>query len=164
MYYLKIMEALEQQIVLVKYHSLREFKERVKQGKLKLKAQFELLTLRDTTKFEYYVKRFQLDPEAERRLIKSGRKDLYCIYFPLYSCCSSAEELLTHYPRALSVYAKYHDLRENSQMSMVRQKKAKNTLKYLNKRERGLCEKARAFFRSHAEKQLIGFYDRNYGT
>ena len=61
-------QTLNGQIALTKYHSLREFKERLRDGKLMIKAQNELLFLRDTFKFEYYVKRYQLDPEAERRL------------------------------------------------------------------------------------------------
>lgn len=58
-------QTLNGQIALTKYHSLREFKERLRNGKLMIKAQNELLFLRDTFKFEYYVKRYQLDPEAE---------------------------------------------------------------------------------------------------
>ena len=48
-------QTLNGQIALTKYHSLREFKERLRDGKLMIKAQNELLFLRDTFKFEYYV-------------------------------------------------------------------------------------------------------------
>ena len=84
-------QTLNGQIALTKYHSLREFKERLRDGKLMIKAQNELLFLRDTFKFEYYVKRYQLDPEAERRLIRSGRKDLFCIYFRFRRCHRSTK-------------------------------------------------------------------------
>ena len=86
-------QTLNGQIALTKYHSLREFKERLRDGKLMIKAQNELLFLRDTFKFEYYVKRYQLDPEAERRLIRSGRKDLFCIYFRFRRCHRSTDTL-----------------------------------------------------------------------
>ena len=146
-------KSLEGQIVLTRYYSFGEFKDRIRDGKLKLKAQFELIELRDTTKFEYYVKRFQLDPEAERRLVESKRPDLYRIYFPLRRLCPSAEKLLTRYPRALSIYAKYHRLREDAQMDMVRSRKAKNTLKYATKRI--LCDKVREFFNAHYEDKKV---------
>lgn len=155
-------QTLNKQIALTKYHSLREFKERLQDGKLMIKAQNELLFLRDTSKFEYYVKRYPLDPEVERRLIQSGRKDLFCIYFKLRRCCRSAETLLIHYPKALSIYAKYHSLGESAQMEMVKQKKLQTALQYIKRRE--LCEKALAFFREHAEKPLVVFYDRAYGV
>lgn len=113
-------------------------------------------------KFEYYVKRYQLDPEAERRLIRSGRKDLFCIYFRFRRCHRSTESLLIHYPEALSIYAKYHSLGESAQMEMVKQKKLQTAMKYIKRRE--LCEKALAFFREHAEKPLVVFYDRAYGV
>ena len=137
-------QTLNGQIALTKYHSLREFKERLRDGKLMIKAQNELLFLRDTFKFEYYVKRYQLDPEAERRLIRSGRKDLFCIYFRFRRCHRSTESLLIHYPEAL------------------KQKKLQTAMKYIKRRE--LCEKALAFFREHAEKPLVVFYDRAYGV
>ena len=127
-----------------------------------IKAQNELLFLRDTFKFEYYVKRYQLDPEAERRLIRSGRKDLFCIYFKFRRCHRSTESLLIHYPEALSIYAKYHSLGESAQMEMVKQKKLQTAMKYIKRRE--LCAKALAFFREHAEKPLVVFYDRAYGA
>ncbi len=153
-------QTLNGQIALTKYHSLREFKERLRDGKLKAKAQNELLFLRDTTKFEYYVKRYQLDPEVEMRLIRSGRKDLFCIYFKFRRCHKSTETLLVHYPQALSIYAKYHSLRESVQMELVQQKKLQTAVKYIKKRE--LCDKALAFFREHAEKSLVVFYDREH--
>lgn len=155
-------QTLNGQIALTKYHSLREFKERLRDGKLMIKAQNELLFLRDTFKFEYYVKRYQLDPEAERRLIRSGRKDLFCIYFRFRRCHRSTESLLIHYPEALSIYAKYHSLGESAQMEMVKQKKLQTAMKYIKRRE--LCEKALAFFREHVEKPLVVFYDRAYGV
>ena len=156
------METLDNQIALVRYYSLREFKDRISQGKLKVKAQFELIMLRDTAKFECYVNMYQLDPEAERKLVESGRRDLFEIYFPLYRCCSYVEALLVRYPKTLSIYAKYHELSKNSQKVLVRNKKAKNTLKYAKKRD--LCEEARSFFRGHAEKALVLAFDRMCGT
>ncbi len=151
---------LDSQIALTRYHSLREFCDQIAEGKLKTKAQLELLTLKDTVKFERYVKKYQLDEEVERRLVSGHRKDLMCIYFPLYRCHASTERLLVHYPEALSLYAKYHSLRETAQMDMVKQKKLIAALKYIKRRE--LCEKAKNFFRSHAEKNLVIFYDKIY--
>ncbi len=154
-------KTLDGQIVLTKYHSLQEFKQQIGEGKLKVKAQFQLLSLRDTTKFEYYVKRFQLDVDAERKLIEGNRKDLLCIYFRLRRCHAANESILIHYPQALSIYAKFHSLSETAQMEMVRQKKLQTAMKYIKKRR--LCDKALAFFRDHADKPLVVFYDRLYG-
>ncbi len=150
-------QTLNEQIALTKFHSLREFRERLQDGKLMMKAQIELLFLRDTFKFECYVKKYQLDQEVERRLIQSGRKDLFCIYFKYRRCTRSTESLLIHYPKALSIYAKYHALGESVQMAMVKQKKMATTLQYIKRRE--LCGKALLFFREHAEKKLVVIYD-----
>lgn len=154
-------KTLTEQIVLTKFYSVPEFKEQLKDGKLRTKSQIELLYLRDSYKFEYYVKRFSLDSEVERRLFQIGRKDLFEIYFSLRRCHDSTEILLVHYPLALSVYAKYHTLRERSQMEMVKQKKCKTTMKYIKKRE--LCKKARSFFRQNAQKHMVEYYNDKYG-
>lgn len=153
--------SLDSQIALTKYHSLREFCNQIAEGKLKTKAQFELLTLKDTVKFERYVKKYQLDEEVERKLIAGHRKDLMCIYFALHRCHASTELSLVHHPIALSIYAKHHALGEAAQMEMVRQKKMETAMKYIKRR--ALCPKARDFFRSHAEKKLVRFYDHTYG-
>ena len=155
-------KSLNGQIAVTGYHSLQEFKQQIKEGKLKTKAQFQLLSLRDTTKFEYYVKRYPLDFAVERKLIEGNRKDLFCIYFRLHRCRAANESLLIHYPKALSIYAKFHSLPEAAQMEMVQQKKLQTAVKYVNRRR--LCDKALAFFRDHADKPLIVFYDRLYGA
>ena len=153
--------SLDSQIALTKYHSLHEFSSQIAEGKLKAKAQMELLSLRDTVKFERYIKKYQLDEEVERKLIAGHRKDLLCIYFSYHKCRQSIEVFLVHYPVALNIYAKHHTLCETAQMEMVRQKKLDTAMKYIKKHE--LCKKAEAFFRSHASKELVIFYDRTYG-
>lgn len=155
------METLQGQYTMVKYHSMQEFKNRVNQGKLKKKSQIALLFLKDTEKFRYYVNLFQLDPEVERRLIKLGRKDLCHIYFSIHSCHPSVIATLVVYPKVLSIYAMYNELSNNSQMRMVRCKKAQSTLKYAPKRE--LCVEAKSFFRNHAQKSAVSVYDRICG-
>ena len=154
------MKNLDSQIALVKYYSMREFREALEDGQLKEKAQNELLFLHDTMKFEYYIKRFPLSVSVERRLIESNRKDLFCLYFKYRKCAQSNEKLLVHNPKALSIYAKYHSLSEKAEMEMVQQKKGATVVKYINRRE--LSSKVLGWFKGHASKELVVHYDRLY--
>lgn len=153
---------LDGQIALTKYHSLKEFKEQLKDGKLKIKAQLELIFLKDSHKFEYYIKKFQLAPEVEKKLFQTGRKDLLEIYFSLRRCNDSSEFLLIYYPAVLSIYAKHHSLRTKAQIEMVKQKKIKTAMNYVKRRR--LVIEAEVLFRKNAEKYMLELYDQKWLT
>ncbi len=116
---------LDEQIALVRHHSLKEFRQYIEEFALKEKA-VQMLFNKETKdglkKFEAYIEKYeQLPVNVERALLETRRDDLQAIYFAKCSCHKKNESLIVRNTRLFLMY--YKDGRipsESAQVELIR--------------------------------------------